>query len=269
MTPSFTVVVGVDKAHLPHFECVIKTWQRFKPSLFEHPWVIFYDDSMTAEEILDITDEAGVEQLVLYRWPDDDRVQYPPGDGTKWTDRQRYKMLAGFVHVPARIVSTLYWLKLDLDVVAAGHDDWIDPSWFNDRPVIIAHKWSYTKPANQILMLDEWASTINANQFYPYLSKPPLKLAPSSPDSNIVGHKRIISWCGFFDTAFTQICSIIASRSCGSCKLPVPSQDGYLFYMAKRAGLPVVRTNMKARGWKHCPHLAKTRRVAEEVMNGA
>jgi hypothetical protein len=158
-------------------------------------------------------------------------------------------MLAGFVHVPPAFVKTPYWLKVDLDSVAIENDDWINEDWFKDEPAIISHGWSFTKPANQMIILDEWVAN-NKNHLEKLNQYAPLDLYPK-PGSERVGHKRIISWCSFWKTSFCKWASWMAGTTCGIGGLPVPSQDGYLWYCAKRAGLGIVRTNMKNLGWEH------------------
>lgn len=263
-TPNFTVVLGVDARHIEHLEAVLPTWAKFKPSLMERPFVVFLDSGTDVDQRVRVSlaiAAAGIKKFTLVSWPYPG-IEYPLGDGTKWNDQQRYKMLAGFVHVPARHVETSYWLKLDLDVVAHDIDDWIDPKWFDERPAIIAHRWSYTKPPDQMMKLDDWAVR-NFHQLNGFPYRAPLNLIPSSPAAGSLGHKRIISWCGFFNTVFTSVCSDLANDVCGLGKLPVPSQDGYLWYMAQASGYLVRRENMKARGWHHC---ANIRVVREKVL---
>ncbi len=244
MIPDFTIVVGVDAKHLDQLRLTWPTWRKHKPSLQNKPIIVFYDhEQVNPEHIRLIVDHPF---LRLLSWPPAG-IEYEGTSGDKWTDPQRHKMLAGFVHVPYYI-ETPYWLKLDTDTIASGMDDWIDKKWFEDDPAIIAHRWSFTKPADQILKLDDW---VRRNPGLSWLnSKSDLRLKPK-PDSDRIGHKRVISWCGFFNTGFTQWCSRWAARTCGKYKLPVPSQDGFHWYCATRLGLPIKRINAKNKGWVH------------------
>jgi hypothetical protein len=192
------------------------------------------------------------------------RTEYNGDLNSKWTNPQRYKMLSGFVHVPAMFVRTPYWMKLDTDVVAVGEPDWIDPGWFEGQPAIVSHRWSYTKPADQMMKLDAWAER-HKHEMRHWLLKPPLNLVPEEGATR-VSHKRIISWCSFYETAFTKSCANIASTTCGGFKMPEPSQDGFHFYMATRSGQPVVRTNMKERGWQHWGTQQNIKRAVKEAM---
>jgi hypothetical protein len=197
-------------------------------------------------------------------WPEVDEFDYGQGQD-KWTCPQRSKMLAGFVHVPAVYAATRWWLKIDTDTVATGFDDWIDKRWFENDPVIVAQGWGFTKPPEQMLKLDAWVEA-NAGRLSEELEQhPPLKMVPK-PGEDKLRHKRIISWCGFFDVNFTGFASDLASASCGWGKLPVPSQDGYLWYLAKRLGLGINRIDAKNRGWQHWNTMFNIRQAAERAM---
>lgn len=255
----YTLVVGVDRYHLEQLAWTWPTWRKHKPSLLDHPMLIFSDrDSVDPDVVRGVVDHP---DLVVVEWPRQNWVDYEAGDD-KWSDPQRYKMLAGFVHVPAEHVGTEYMLKLDTDVVATGQDDWIDDTWFNDDPVIVCQPWGFTKPADQMLKLDEWAK---ANEDKLGFGNPPLNLAPNE-GSDRVCHKRIISWCGFFHSGLVQLASRWAERTCGTGQLPVRSQDGYLWYVATRLRMPVRRAQMKSRGWQHWSTMFNVRRAAEEAM---
>ena len=169
-------------------------------------------------------------------------------------------MLSGFVHVAAEHVRTEFWLKLDVDCVATMHPDWIDEAWFVDEPAIVAQRWGFTKPANQMLDLDRWALRL-----FDELPSEPLNLRPNEGSSRL-NHKRIISWCGFFQTEFTRTCSRLANESGYINSMPVASQDGYMWYVAKRFGLPIKRVDMKQRGWQHWLTMRNIKRACEEAM---
>jgi len=46
--------------------------------------------------------------------------------------------------------------------------------------------------------------------------------------------------------------------------MPVPSQDGFVFYIAKRMGLEIRRVNMKRKGWLQ--RLTKTNIERESTL---
>lgn len=261
MIPEYTLVIGVDSKHLDKLGLVWPTWKRHKPSLLNVPMVVFTDRASNVPLITGIVDHP---RLAMYLWPPNPGTVYS-GDGTsKWENSQRHKMLTGFVYIPT-VVETPYWLKLDLDVIADGRDDWIDPLWFEGNPAIISHPWRYTKPPDQMLQLDQWVDR-NSHLLPELVGCLPLNLHPK-PDSIMVSHKRIISWCAFFNTNFTRQCATKAAATCEPYHIPVPSQDGYMWYVAKRSGAGIVRADMKRWGWRHWTTMFNIQRSAEEVMS--
>jgi len=260
----FTTVLGLDAKHLDQLKIVWPTWMRHKPAILDNPLVIFYDRHDPGIDALAIRGAIPEHSdVIITSWPPGG-VEYGGDPNDKWTRPQRVKMLSGFVHVAAKYVHTDYWLKLDVDTVATGHPNWIDPRWFENNPCIVAQPWGYTKPANQMIELDEWiASGTSAGS---QLTQP-LNLKPKEGWSR-VRHKRIISWCGFFNAEFTRWCSMVAESRCGVGRLPVPSQDGFMWYMARRynGASSIVRANMKKRGWEHWTTMKNIRKAAERAM---
>jgi hypothetical protein len=257
----FTSVVGVDAKHLAQLQMTWPTWKRHKPSLLNHRMLIFYDrDQVTPEAVRLVVDHPN---MAMLPWPMRG-VSYQLPNTTKWNNSQRYKMLAGFVHVPAIYCHTKYWLKLDTDVVATGNDGWIDRNWFAHTPAIVSHPWGFSKPADQMLILDDWANT--HADVLPYFVNPPLNLKPGMGDDK-VRHPRIISWCAFFNLDFTRLAARMADNSAGRFALPVPSQDGYLWYVAQRMNLDILRIDMKSLGWEHWHTMANVSHRSQEVMS--
>ncbi len=247
MTPEYTTVVGVDQKHLQQLAHTWPTWRKHKRALLDAPMIIFYDyREVTTEAIRVVVDHP---RLTTVPWPFFADVRFQGANTNKWDDPQRHKMLCGFVHTAARHVHTPYWLKIDCDVVATGVDDWIDPTWFDKNPAIVAHRWTFTKPPDQMDLFDQWVKD-NREKLPGMVRTNPLEIHPE-PDSDRVSHKRIISWCGFFNTDFTRYCAHAAADTCDPLHLPQPSQDGYMFYVAKRLGLPIQPVNMKKIGWQH------------------
>ena len=246
---AFTTVVGVDGKHLNQLSFSWPTWKRHKPALLKRPMLIFHDYRQVLEsQVRKVVDHPN---LKVVPWPNPlfQDEEFKGNDSDKWTNRQRNRMLCGFIHIPAQFVETPYWLKLDTDVVAVGRDNWINPEWFAKQPVIVAHPWKFTKPPDQMLWLDDWVRQ-NADHL-PFLAGTnPLNLFPKK-GSQRLGHRRIISWCGFFGTNFTRVCAAAASVTCQPNHLPVPSQDGFSWYMATRLGQLVQPVNLKCRGWQH------------------
>lgn len=247
--PDYSLVVGVDHYHLRQLELVWPTWKRHKPSLPHRPMVVFYDrDSTSEKQIRTVVDHSNLRIVPWPRGVDWDREKGQQRD--KFQNPHRAMMLSGFVYVPAMFVETPYWLKLDTDVVATSMDDWIGPAWFEGDPVIVSHRWSFTKPADQMLQMDRWVEENQERVPSEVACSQPLNLIPR-PGWDRLSHKRIISWCGFFNTDWTRQMAGSTYSSNGLYQLPISSQDGYLWYMATRGGRKVVRTDMKSRGWQH------------------
>jgi hypothetical protein len=261
--PDYTLVLGIDKHHLDQLQMVQVSWQLRKPSLWEVPWIIFYDqEQVTEKQIRGVVHHPN---LTTVPWPIND-IEYPGANTDKWTSSQRYKMLAGFVHVPAAVVKTKYWLKVDTDSIAFGMDDWIDPEWFMDDPAIVSHPWSFTKPPDQMAFFDTWVDE-NRHVLKVLNGNPPLMLFPKE-GSDRLQHKRIISWCSFWKTAFTKMCSYFANVTCKPGLLPAPTQDGFMWYCAARLGEVIVRPNMKDRGWMHRSSMKGIRGALMEAVGG-
>lgn len=242
----YTLICGVDDKHLHQLSYTWPTWKKHKPNLLNHPMIIFYDhEQVDAGKIQSVVDHP---QLSLYPWPPID-LKYGDDSGEKWTKPQRVKMLTGFLYISADHVKTKYWLKLDTDVVAHSHPEWIDPEWFSTDPAIVCHPWGFTKPPKQMLELDAWvASNQHRDEFSTIAGTPPLNLHPVE-GSERLRHPRIISWCGFFKASLSRLCVGLAEASELNYKMPIPSQDGYVWYVAKRMGIRIVRSQMKRRGW--------------------
>lgn len=267
--PDYTIVTATDSKHIGQLELVWSTWAHHKPSLLEHPMIVFIDmddlDKVPPERVCEAVDHP---HLSIYYWP------YTPTEfphkvydsKDKFGQPQRYKMMAGFVYIPAACVETPYWLKLDSDVVAFGKDNWINPEWFVDYPAMIGHRWGFTKPASFPGLLDDWAEKHDLGQYW---SEPPLNLPLDDPTSERISHPRVSSWCAFFNTEFTQRAAWYAQQTCGTNFLPVPSQDTYLWYLARRmyGESGVRRVNMKDQtGFTYKSNLSGVRELVKESL---
>lgn len=252
----------MDARHLPFLKKVIPNWLEKKPSLRQLPFVVFFDEQTVQED--DVVEMWGalsnIVDLTFVGWPDKKAV-YPAGT-CKWDNPQRAKMLSGFVYTAAEHVETEYWIKLDLDAVATGKDDWIDPSWFTDKPAIIAHRWNYTKPADQMDRLDLWFAEKMGELPSIWHNTTPLSIPKTSEDRLV--HPRIASWCSLYSISFTRICREVCEL-CPVGSMPVPSQDGFMWYCATRLGLPVLRLNMKAYGWNFTTGLHKVEKALSSI----
>lgn len=245
---TFTTVLAVDESHLEQLKIVWPTWVAHRHEIMENPLILALDDmeygphldfllsSMTAGEPW----FTSVDQRNVYR-------------------DQRHKMLSAFIDVAGRFVKTDYWLKIDTDAIAMSRPDdgvWIDPDWFNGAPAIVAPAWGYSKPPDIMERLDDWGDTVPELR-----DKPRLELHPE-PGSGLVRHKRITSWCSFYNTAWTRK---VRGWYDGPA-MPVESQDSFAWYCATRAGDPVHRVGMKQYGWQHFLRNSTLREKALEAL---
>lgn len=237
MPIDFTTVVGVDDEHAGELELVWPTWRAHRPEMLVRPLLLICDGARSAsdwEGRLRFVDHP-LKRIVLWE-------QEAP--------TQREKMLSGLVFAAAEHVSTPWYLKIDTDAVSLRACPWIEDAWFEAidgrPPAIVASPWGYTKPADWIPKLDDWADGVHELR-----DRPRLNLV-SQPGSVRLRHRRIISWLMFGQTAFLRR----AASWCGG-RLPVPSQDTFLWYCASRAGVPVRKVRMSDYGWTHrSPHRA-------------
>ena len=263
-TPPFTTVVALDREHFEQFALVWPTWAKHRPEILAAPLLL----------ICDVLDETG------YR-PDEweRRLAFLPfgGDGQPPIVRswhswpctlydqpssipQRERMLTALVKVPPWIVGNIgtpYWLKLDCDAVAMRPDPrWCNWQWFDGNPAIVASPWGFTKPADALDRFDAWAKTVPT-------------LAARGPvdwqariTSDRVCHHRIISWCMFCRTDFSQQAASFVEGQ----RLPLPSQDTYHYLVARTLGETIYTPRMKRHGWAHCLRMTTLRERVREAM---
>ena len=83
----------------------------------------------------------------------------------------------------------------------------------------------------------------------------------------MVSHKRLTTWVSFCQTEWTKYISSFIKEEDGEYKLPVPSQDTYLIYIAQRMGYEHLKVRFKHMGWGHIAHFRKLKRRCEELCN--
>lgn len=145
-------------------------------------------------------------------------------------DSHREKMLSAFVFGPARDVKTKYWLKLDADAYAIDSREILDKSM--GLYDIVGHKWSYTKPTEWINILNNWSCDKKLNFQYP--------IDKSKISNNKYYHHRTNSFIQLHSTEFTKQAAELADG-----RLPIPSQDTYLWYVASALNKKIYRYDFK------------------------
>lgn len=260
----FTTVIGIDRKTIEYLKITWPTWAKFKPFLVRGPLLFFFDDSQVKSwEIAQIIKPYDITAKFI-AWPPSNSI-WPTTSLSKWDNPQRIKMLSGFVHVPAKYVYTPYWMKLDVDVVATNYESYPN-EWFQGNPSIIASSWGYSKPPDIMVRLDQWVDQNTEHISHSIMKNTrPLNLSPT-PGAETLPHQRICSWCALFSTEFTKICADLAEKTCGPGRMPVESQDGYMWYVAKRAGFTIRTVKMKRYGWAVRTSLSSVAARADEAL---
>jgi hypothetical protein len=107
---------------------------------------------------------------------------------------------------------------------------------------VVAHRWGYTKPKggkwdkHWLNILDDWWKELTGEDpIFPVIED----------SSKRYSHRRIASFYCFHDTAKTkELADMMGER------MPIPSHDTILWYVAERKKWPVKRISMKRRGLK-------------------
>ena len=145
---------------------------------------------------------------------------------------QREKMLSAFVFGPAKDVTTPFWVKMDADSFACNDEPLLIPE-MRDY-VMCGHKWGYGW-AKHMAILIPWV-----NNHPRFESLPKDTFDQSKVDGRKYYQPRLNSYCQFHNTEFVKMAASLAGD-----RLPIPSHDTYLWYIAERLGLPYLRHNFK------------------------
>jgi hypothetical protein len=240
--PEFTTVVGIDHEHLREFKLVWPTWRCYRPELISHPLLLICDAAVSEREWnakLSFIDHPN-KRLVLWSMNGVD---------------QREKMLSAFVFVPGHEVHTPWYLKLDTDTVAAKSGPWLKTEWFasDDHgrlPVFVSARLNFRDRPALLAQLDAWGDTV------PHLAKFRRLAQLPEPERIAIQKTRVISWCFFGNTAWTRT----IAGYCGNGRMPIPSQDTFLWYCAARRGDFFRRVKMRPHFqhiFRHSERLAK------------
>ena len=209
-----TVVTACDTKYVEFLKQTYPNWVKHK-QIDKYAVIVFVNGmDVQTDPRLDFLRQPNVRMIPWSKENDLDGV----------TDH-REEMLSAFVFGAARYVTTDYWLKLDADSYATDNRPLLDESM--KQYAFCGHKWKYSRPEN-IRKLDAWAKTHWRGK---------LKHAnPMINEGAIEGNRfyhnvgRTISFIQLHKTKFTKFCvGLLKSR-----RLPVPSQDTYMFYVCNR-----------------------------------
>ena len=234
-----TIVTAVDRKYLSHLRLSFANWLHYK-GLGCFPFLVYINgfDNLRDEELAFLWSHDNV---TLKAW------NFPLAES------QRENMLTAYVLGAAKDVTTPFWLKLDADAFAIDTRELINEEM--KKYVFCGHRWHYTKPGTWIQVLDQWAETLAVK-----FPKPPL-FDPTKLDGRRYYHPRTASYVQLHQADFVRQAAALAGE-----RLPVPSHDTYLFYVAERLGLPFYRHNFKrCTGMTNFTHLADMQKAAEQL----
>ena len=204
-----TVVTVCDTKYVEYLRLTYPTWVKYK-KIDKYPMIVFVNGIDINDKTLDFLRNKNT-KLIQWDMPS--------------IENHREKMLSAFVFGTAKHVVTDYWLKLDADGYAV-----------NDKPLITnemkqfafcGHKWKYSRPEH-INQLDLWASSHWKRKLFK--AKPMILDGKSEGNRFYHNKKRTISYIQLHKTRFTKFCVSLLKEE----RLPVPSQDTYMFYVCDR-----------------------------------
>jgi hypothetical protein len=231
-----TLVTACDPLYVQQLAHTFPNWRKYK-KIDRWPVIVFVNGMGLDDKRLD-----------FLRLPNVTLISWESGvDGAPKTDDHRELMLSAFVFGSAKHVKTRYWLKIDADSLATNDSQLVDDSM--TKYAFIGHRWGYSWEKH-IRALDAWAESHG---------DPRLKgrNGPMYPRGAVSGRrfyhntKRTISFVQVNSTEFTKLCVRLAGN-----RLPAPSQDTFMFYVADRLGFPIGTDNFKKhRGMDQCKGL--------------
>lgn len=234
-TNTLTVVAVVTPEYIERLKVTLPTWVR-KKQIAECPLILF-GHKCNLHDLHFAKDYFKNVNILNWDWPGNSR---------------REIVFSAFIFGTANIPTT-HWVKIDADAFFVSDDDLFDEDDF--KYDLCAQRWGYTKPSSWLTILDDWAELISLSG-KPFLG---VKERYEAELRNSYGHRRIISYCCLHKTEFTKK----AAELFGG-KLPVPSHDTSLFYLANRIGTWKGK-NLKSRGVRHCSRLNSIKNYLKEL----
>jgi hypothetical protein len=204
-----TIVTACDPIYVEVLRETFPNWIKYK-KIDEHP-VIVYVNGMSLND----------NRLDFLRLPNVKMIPWEMENA----ENHREEMLSAFVFGPARDVETDYWLKMDADGFATDYKPLYDDEM--KKFSICGHKWGYSW-VEHIKKLDEWAKG--------HWKRKLRKAKPMIEDGKIEGRrfyhskKRTASFIQLHKTEFSKFCVKIIKGN----KLPCPSHDTFMYYVANR-----------------------------------
>lgn len=243
MSHYFTPVVVVDAEHLEaELELSIQTWRKYKPQMWEMPWLMVYDrESLQRQRVQMFLDLHGLSHTELLPWP-------PGGCGSFVS---QWEKMVSSLYYACRWVRTAWWMRLDTDAAATGNRRWFSRRWFRSDLVMVGPRFMPIKGPD-MRWLDRWGDTLPEFAAYP----------PQSLE------KKAGGWCTFHRTDWTRHCVAIAERHLGRCQIPVAAEDAFFTFCASRFLKSYHVCNMCRMGWLHPRRGRPFREMVEAALRG-
>lgn len=216
-----TIVTACDPKYIEHLKVTLPNW-------IKHKHVDKFEMIVYVNGFRRYRRNSDLDFLRAHK-----NIRIIPWDMPEAED-QRERMLSAFVLGAAKDVKTPYWVKIDADAYASDDSPLLKPEMKDN--VIAGHRWGYSF-AKHVKPLMAWAN-----------EQPAFKDTPKDifDETKVEGrkywHPRVASFVQFHKSDFVRMAAEIAGA-----RLPVPSHDTYLWYVANRLGLPIMRTNFKTR----------------------
>lgn len=232
---TFVTCVSNNGRYLKKFERAINNW--YKDNFIKNTEFIVFAHRDCYNVVCEIVNKVKKEYLHI--------------DVIKWSkpecDTVKEEMLSAFVFGVNEYVKSRYSIKLDCDTHLKG-PEFVIPNRYN-RKVIVGHKWRYTKckadpeyEKNKYHWFDRLADW--SEQFPDFIGTK--HLYPRGLKESRYSHLRIASFCCIQKTAFIKhIVSLCNKSSVKRGRLPIPSHDTFLFYVAERLGRGIGYSNFK------------------------
>ena len=205
-----TIVTACDEYYVDILRETFANWRKYK-NIDEYPVIVFVHGINATDERLDF---LKLPNVTIIPWK------------LESAENHREEMLSAFVMGAAEHVTTDYWLKLDADSYATDDRPFIDDSM--KKFAFCGHKWGYSRPEH-IKQLDAWAKG--------HWKRKLKRAKPMIDEGEIKGRrfyhntKRTISFIQLHKSQFTRFCVKLLGDA---DRLPAPTQDTYMFFVANR-----------------------------------
>jgi len=214
-----TIVTACDKKYVEQLRETLPNWIKYK-HIDKFQVIVYVNGFRRVRRNKDLEFLKVLPNLKIIPW------DLPSAEN------QREKMLSAFVFGPAKDVTTPYWVKMDADSFACNDEPLLIPEMRNY--VLCGHKWGYSW-AKHMAVLIPW---VNEHPYFASLPKDAFD--PKKVDGRKYYQPRLNSYCQFHNTEFVKMAAGLAGD-----RLPIPSHDTFLWYIAERLNLPYLRHNFK------------------------